>query len=292
MDPSYNNLGGFGSGGAVPPVQTSAPISSGTGDIILAPEKKSHKGVIVALILAVLVIGGLFAAMFLIPKGGGNGGVSNDAKVAFYKYANYLLYGEDSDKALEGAYDESSIYKIDEIRSENAQIATNYFKTAAELLTSFETSINSSSNDDFSNTLSTYRTDFELVRHTFNKEFVSEEGLVNEVLKNELEDVKAWVVSKYASLSKLDYEVVKKYAELEINYYQLYAEYLDKAKRTGCLNAEGDLVCEDFNDEELEIQMEEISDEADSLLQNARYYVLKGCWDINKFLNGEVRDEE
>ena len=301
MDPSYNNLGGSNSGGQPassvtpqqPMVSSRQPmsVSSGTGDIVIAPEKKSHKWVIVAIILAILVIGGLFAAIFLTRNGGSGVNVSNDAKLAFNRYANYLLYGEDSDKALEGEYDEHEIYKLDEMRSENAQAVTSYFKTASELLANFESFTNGNTNGDFITTVDNYRADFELVRLTFNKEYITEEELVNEVLSNNLEDTKTWIASKYANLTKSSYENIRQYAEAEINYYQLYAEYLEKAKDASCLNAEGELACEDYSDETLELQIEETSDEASKAASSADYNVLRGCWDINKILNGEVKNE-
>lgn len=315
MNPSYNNLGGFGSGGTVPPApapaapqpqqpqpqfqpqqpimspQQPAPISSGTGDIVLAPEKKSHKGIIVAIILAILVIGGLLAMMFVMSKGGGSVNISNDAKLAFNKYANYLLYGEDSDKALEGEYDENEIYKLDEMRDEDAQVVTNYFKTANELLSNFESFTNGNTNNDFITAVDDYRADFELVRLTFNKEYISEEELASMVLANNLEDTKTWIANKYANLTKSGYEKVKKYAESEINYYQLYAECLEKAKAAGCLNAEDGIVC-DFSDETLESQIDDASEEASKMALSADHNVLRGCWEINKFLNGEVKNAE
>ena len=301
MDPSYNNLGGLNSGGQ--PVSSATPqqpivssqqttsVSSGTGDIVLAPGKKSHKGIIIAIILAVLAIGGFFAVMFLTSKSN-NVNISDNVKMAFNKYANYLLYGEDSDKALEGGYDEDEIYRLDEVRDENAQIITNYFKTANELLTNFESLAKGTANGDLITVVDNYRANFELVRLTFGKEYISEEGLVDEVLNNNLEDTKTWIANKYASLVKSNYENVKEYAEAEISYYQLYAEYLEKAKDAGCLNMEEGLICEDYSDDALESQIDDASDEAGGMVLNANYAVLRGCWGINKILNGEVKNEE
>lgn len=282
MDSSYNNLGGFGPGGVTPSTPTQASGSFGTGDIVLTPEKKSHKGIIIALVLTVLIVGGFFAVMFQIRNGGGNMNVSNDAKLAFNKYANYLLYGKDSDKALEGEYDEDSIYKLDEMWGENAQAVTNFFKTADELLASFESFTNGNANSDFMTAVNNYRADFELVRLTFNKEYITEEELINKVLGNNLEDTKTWIANKYASLTKSSYEDVKKYAEAEINYYQLYAEYLENLKARGCF---GDgAVCDSSIDENLDSQMAEYEEVVLNIKDDATRNTLSNCWVIEKMM--------
>lgn len=298
MNPSYNNPA-FGAGSGGQPQQpvfgasgVQTPVGSGAGDIVLAPEKKSHKGVIIALILAVLIIGGLFIVMFLIPRGSGSVNVSDATKLAFNKYANYLLYGEDSDKALEGEYDEINIYKLDEIRSEDAKAVTNYFKTANELLTNFESLMSGNTNNDLVTVINNYRADFELVRLTFDKEYINEEELVSEVMNNDLDTTKTWVTDKYSSLAKSNYDNIKKYAEAEINYYQLYAEYLEGVKGAGCLNIEEGVICENYSNDELALQIAEISDEVNDMVLNADHNILKNCWNISGLINGEVKDEE
>ena len=275
------NPQGFAPTQPVMPMQQ-APVSSGAGDIILKPEKKSHKSIIIAIVLAVLIIGGLLTVMFLTSKNSGSVNISNDAKLAFNKYANYLLYGEDSDKALEGEYDEDEIYKLDEIRSENAQVVTNYFKTANELLSNFEALINGNANNDFITAVNNYRADFELVRLTFNKEYITEEELINEVLNNNLEDTKTWITNKYASLTKSNYENIKKYAEAEINYYQLYAEYLESLKMKGCFG--NNVKCDGGMDETLDSQITEYGETALNIKDNATRNLLSDCWAIEKLM--------
>ena len=265
----------------VAPVQ--APVGSGVGDIVLVPEKKSHRGVVIALIIAVLIIGGLFVAVFLAKNNGGNSGVSEDAKLAFNKYANYLLYGEDSDKVLEGEYDESSIYKLDEIRSEDAKAVTNYFKTANELLTNFESLMSGNTNNDLVTAINNYRADFELVRLTFNKEYINEEELASEVMNNDLDTVKTWIASKYNSLTKSSYNNIKQYAEAEINYYQLYAEYLGELKAMGCFNEVS--ACDTSMGEDLESKMMEYAKIALDIENDSTRNVLSGCWTISGVLN-------
>lgn len=278
MNPSYNNLGGFGSGGAIAP----PPVSSGTGDIVLAPEKRSHKGIIIAIILAVLIIGGILAVMFLTSGGGRNTDVSNEAKLAFNKYANYLLYGGDSNKVLEGEYDEDGIYKLDEMRSESAQAVTNYFKTANEFLTNFESLASGNIDDELMTAINNYRANFELVMATFNKEYITEEELVNEVLNNNLDDTKVWIANKYTNLTKLNYENIRQYAEAEINYYQLYAEYLENLKTRDCF--EDSAACNVDIDESLESQMMEYNEKVVDTKKVAEKSLIEDCWTIEKLM--------
>lgn len=97
MDPTYNNS--FG---------TQSPVSSGTGDIILQPDKpaKSKKGIFIGIgVLLVLLVVAL--VVFLVTGGGkgsgGSGSGSNDnvsVETAFNRYANYLVSGEVKDSEV------------------------------------------------------------------------------------------------------------------------------------------------------------------------------------------------
>ena len=67
MDPSYNNSFGSSTQGGV-----GAPISSGTGDIVLnsSSSKKPKKGLIVLIVVLVLAIIGLVVAYFVLKPNG------------------------------------------------------------------------------------------------------------------------------------------------------------------------------------------------------------------------------
>lgn len=282
MNPSYDNPSSFGSGGA----SASVPISSGAGDIILAPEKKSYKKpIIIVMIIIALIISGIVVAFSLMPSGGGLN-VSSDAKIAFNKYANYLLYGEDSDRPLEGEYDDSRIYEFDEMRSEDVKNMASYLKKVNSLWNSLGSLVGNYGDDDLKKLVDNYSGNIELINFTFDSEIINEEELIKEVLNHNLEETKAWIVSKYDDMIKSNYDVVKRFGEAEINYYQLYAEYLEKLKSFGCLNEEGILFCEDFSDEALESQIEDAYDAVNEITQGANYGVLKDCWEISKYING------
>lgn len=123
MDPSYNNS--FG---------TQPPVSSGTGDIILQPDKpaKSKKGIFIGIgVLLVLLVVAL--VVFLVTGGGkgsnGSGSSSNDnvsVETAFNRYANYLVSGEVKDSEV--AINDDTIFSFTESYTDDAVL-----KKATEL---------------------------------------------------------------------------------------------------------------------------------------------------------------
>ena len=127
MDPSYNNS--FG---------TQPPVSSGTGDIVLQPDKpaKSKKGIFIGIgVLLVLLVVALIA--FLATGGGkgseGSSGSSNDnvsVETAFNRYANYLVSGEVKDSEV--TIDDDTVFSFTESYTDDAVL-----KKATELYGAF-----------------------------------------------------------------------------------------------------------------------------------------------------------
>lgn len=95
------NLGTLGSIAPVAPMQ----LTPNNGSIILnngAPKKKVNKWIIVAIVAVVLSLG-LAIVSIIVSNSGSNSG-SYPLKTAFNEYANYLLYGEDSDEDITDEY--------------------------------------------------------------------------------------------------------------------------------------------------------------------------------------------
>lgn len=264
---------------AMPPQQPimTSPISPATGDIVIGgSEKKSHKGLIIGVVIAVLVIGGLAAATFLMPKNS----TSTAAKEAFNKYANYLLYGEDSTSPLEGEYNEDGIYKIDEI-NEGAE-TTEYLKKSGELLDEFILSIKN--NTGLTEYMNKYKNHFELEKIIISIKPINEDALATEVLNNDLDTAKNWITSNYLELTKSNNEEIRQYAQAKISYYGAQANYLNDLKTNGCLeNADS---CAGGTNEELISEMIEQDENVSSIEINARLNVFGGCWTISEKLNG------
>jgi len=103
MDPSYNNS--FGS--------SQGPITSGTGDIVLASSggKKSKKGLIIGILVAVVlvVVGVVVGVMMGVRQNSGN---NFDAT---RRYANYVLTGDINDGNIGSDYSKNRIYYVSEV---------------------------------------------------------------------------------------------------------------------------------------------------------------------------------
>ena len=256
------------------------PVSTGTGDIILntGTGKKSNKGVIIAIIAAFLIIGGIAAAMFLLP----HGGASVNTKTAFNKYANYFLYGESSDKDLGGEYDDGVIYKYDEMRSASKDEYEGYFNTASGLLDTLELAT-SNSDATIVAAVNDYRGKFELAKLTFNKEPVDEESVYSQLTSSNLETTKNWIRTQYKTFSESQYENVKQYATIGINYYILYAEVLSRLEAAGCQKDDN---CDIDSEDESFQNLEELSEQFEERKWSIDNDVIEGCWTLNDTLNG------
>lgn len=117
------------------PVSPNATVATGTGDIKLPGEKKSHKKVwiffgIVAL-LGVIAAGVVFAVTNGI-LGGGSANTEQNAKKAFDRYATYALLGEAKDE-LTGEYDRREAYTL-ALKTEEASYDAAYWERASRLL--------------------------------------------------------------------------------------------------------------------------------------------------------------
>ena len=106
MDSSNNNsFGGMG----VPVISSSpadGPVFVGGGS---AAEKKPKKWLIaVIVVVAVAVLAGI-VALAILKKSGGSSTV-DDVKNSFYKFANYVLSGEDNSAAITASYNVGDDY--------------------------------------------------------------------------------------------------------------------------------------------------------------------------------------
>ena len=126
------------------PTNMGAPMSMGTGDIILSNEPKKKKiGVVLLIVLIALIV--LVGVGYLIWSNTGTGGEIKTAGVkgAFNRYANYFMYGEDeSDKfevrSVEADTVESEIVEVGDIEVtesiEAEVVAKSYFEKQTKTL--------------------------------------------------------------------------------------------------------------------------------------------------------------
>ena len=66
---------------------------------------------------------------------------------------------------------------------------------------------------------------------------------------------------------------------------------MENVKNVNCLNTKGIIVCDDYDDEELELQIENAFDEAEDTIWSANNDVVRQCWDLEKMMNGEKTTE-
>lgn len=107
MDPTQNDS--LGSQTPMNMGYAGVPASTGTGDIVLAPEKKSKKWWIVGGVVGVLLLGIVIMIMFIWPNNK-VGGRDGDMKSSFNRFANYVLYGEETVDEIDSALDTSYEY--------------------------------------------------------------------------------------------------------------------------------------------------------------------------------------
>lgn len=285
-------------------------VGSGQGDIILAAEKKSHKGVIIALILAALIIGGMFAVVYLSSSSlFGGGGASVDAKTAFNRYANYLLYGENSDAELKGEYNENGIYMVYEIKDGDNKInmmamdgtgaeeysdvtASDFFAKAETLWGDFYKALDSNATS-LVNEANGYREDFELYKLVvLSGDSVGTDAIQYEDNKGNVDAAKKQITTQYADFVKSDYALVKDYGEKAIKYYSLYYENSAGINTAGCVLKDSDVVeCANGEYNEVANTIYELLRDLTNEKSNAKKNVASGCWAITGTLNEEGGDE-
>lgn len=347
MDPSYNNssngagssgissggvgavggapMGGAPVGGNVPAGGSNpmmgAPISSGTGDIVLAPEKKSRKGLIIGLIVGVLIVVGLVAGIFLT-RGGGIGGVNMSTEEAFNRYANYLLYGEESDAPLEGRLEDEDvgqnenedveqsededlednvgIYVLDEVVAEEDAtgeegeiLASEFFAKAEQLWKVFYDSLGEQVDADLEDILDAYREDFEFTKIFAETPELNEEVFVMNFATMSRAELNEWLKNHYIQFVDSNYEEIREYGQNGIEYYGLYADYLEQVKMAGCLNDIGEIAiaCDGMDTVEMNSRLLELEDEMNAYRNTAIRATTEDCWKIAGILSGEKGED-
>lgn len=290
MDSSQNNPFGSFSSGGVGPSGFSAPVSSSAGgDIILAPStpNKSKQKLIIGAVIVLIVLA-LVGFVFMMMRKGGAPNVSNTGKESFYRYANYILYDEDSTNALEGEFDDDEYYTLESLDEMNNSGRKAFLLKAENLLNDFGGYLDRVGEGEFKDKFSQYRAEFELTKMINTVPGLNNSEFVNSYLSLSKDDLKKWIDNRFSEYIGSNYELVKKYGENGVKYYGLYTDYLDGLKAEGCIDEQNEFVeCEDAGDSELESEMEYLRYEMDDAQSMAMENVVKDCFVISKMLNGE-----
>ena len=294
MDSSQNNpFGRFSSGGAGPS-GFSAPVSSGAGDDIIlsgAAQKRSNKKLIIGIVVGVVLLIGAVVGFLMMQ---GNKSLGSDARSSFNNYVNYLLYGEASSDDLQGEYDESNYYKIDEMIGESTSKRTTFVAKANELLKAFITSSEKTQEDDFLSELDYYHNQFEFVRLLSKQSDISESTLEERIENDSVEVLKKVVTDHYSEMKNSNQESIKEYANYMSDYYNTYIDYLAKMKAAGCFSSVNDEgVCAEVeNDDSTMNLLEDAYQKAKALEMRAYYVTVAGCYVLARYVyNNETIDD-
>lgn len=302
MNSSYFNPAfGVGTGGQPQqPVfgagEVQMPIDPSKNDIMIAQGKKSRKGIIIVILLVLVFIGGFFAVLFSVSQNSGKN-VGENTKLAFNRYANYLLYGEDSDMDLnkeridntEDYVANNLITNDDTGDNENGVLARDYFSKAEQLWDAFYDGLGDKELANFGGMLDEYKEDFEFTRIFVTNGALDNEQFVAKFMTMDNADIVKWIRKHFAAFVNSNYESIQKYGENGIRYYSLYAEYLEQVKTVGCLSDNGGFVmpCDGLNTLAVSDEMIEIGNQMKVFQDKAIMATFDDCWKIEKILDGE-----
>ena len=269
-----------------------APISSGTGDIVLASGKKSSKGLIIALIVAVVLIVGAVVA-FLMLRGGTGLNVSGDAGVAFSRYANYLLYGEESDESLEGEHNDESPARIYAILDEEPNVRTAY---ARKLKSYWDDFYDKASKFELANGVTSgdynARVDF-TVRYLLDSSELSDETVLASMQTGTSEQANQKIEDYFAKYTRYNFEDARNYVTMGQDYYRGLVNLVQNAKEAGCdLYSENETVCDEddiIGDDEDYGEIDEKFAEMEGAVDNVAQYLVSNSWEIKASLDGSKK---
>ena len=232
-----------------------APISSGTGDIVLDDSgdgRGSHKGVVVLIVLVVLLA--LVGGGFLLWQSGasGGGGVSKPSAELvpeLKKIVNYMYLGEQSEADLAEIPDDAEFRFETIFYSGSLADRTGYFETALNLQAeAMDTLLNNE--NDVAGSYNTLLTDINM---RLNR--VSAVAMTNGLSVAELRDgyvdidsvpvLKKTVGERYESLLNSDNEDLEFYGQAYVDFLNMWIDEFALIEQNDCLNYATDL--EDFN---------------------------------------------
>lgn len=265
------------------------PIMGRTGgDIVLQPEapKKSKKPLVLIIILILVLVGAFAAYVFVNSKSGQNLlGQANPA-TSFNRYANYLLYGEDSDKPLEEEYNDTKVYTIEKLNGSDD--ANAFFDVSQQLFDNFYSDFYKMpiNNEELKSLVDDYRGNLSLVKIHSNTEDIEAENFISYYIKNNAQNTKKLVEEKYSPFLNSDLETVRQYGQNQSEYWILTADLLKKADGQGCLTGNAfDYAC--VNKVMTQEEGDAISQKGNlamQILQKAQNSVVRDCWTISKIL--------
>lgn len=262
-------------------------ITSGlnnSGDVILAPEKKSHKkwiiiGVIALVVVVVLVV------MFLIPRGGAN--LKGNGKEAFNRYANYLLYGNDSTAAISGEYDEGFRSKLNKVLDDEVNSSSTFAKNIETLWGDFMgKSNNFTVSDDLTRDSYNERVGF-IATYLENYSNMDGEKLMQLVQNGSEKKVEQSINDYFSLFNNYNFDEANTYKEEGRSLYNRIVEWARSLKEAGCNTDEAmdGEECNSIYDSGENDVLNSLSI-TEGAVNSVADYLVKNVWAISGQVNG------
>lgn len=296
MDSSQNNpFGSFSSGGAGPS-GFSAPVSSGAGDDIIlsgTTPKKSNMKLIIGIVVGVILLIGAVAGFLMMQGKKGGSGASETSKEEFNRYANYLLYGEESSVELKGQDGAEDTAKVFSILDEDSKVMIPYGEKMKTYWGDFYGGIDQFELDN-GVTRDAYNERVGFVADYFRNSLKIDTTKIINLMKTEkFEQVSQEVKNYFALFDKYNFDEAKEYVEKGSNYYNGLISLMQSAKNMGCdlssESSETTTTCDEealLNSNESYKDMDKNYAEMDTAVYNVTQYLVANGWKINSFLNG------
>lgn len=281
--------------------------STATGDIKLAGEKKKRKKaplIIIFLILAVMA-GGVY--FFLTNNTNNEAKVEvsslDEVKVAFARYANFLLYGSEKD-TFEGEFEASKIYTLDgQLASE--EYDRQYWNNTTELLGNVSKKLEDVSDgmkNQLAQAFASYRQNYDFIQRYKEIGQPNDADVLSALLGSGAERAKAIVEERYANLAALETTAAETFVAQRLQEYSDVISSYEIYLKNGCLQ-NGDLQMEtcdptSFSQVDLD-RLAELSESfgkaraaADRVVENSVMSLKSYCWSYMRLLTGETEEIE
>ena len=262
--------GGVGAGGVGVPMG-SGVISSGTGDVVLAPSgsgKSKKPWIIAGIVAAVVAVASAVAAVVVM------NGSKKLAESGFSRFANYVLYENESDTMIPGDYDANSKYAIDNtFEGWSIEKTTSFYDRAMTLWSDFKKAYVVT--DDTENIYNTISDSLAFLKVFFSVQVPD---------KNELKNIydekgRDGVLSVMNSYMSAFYDLPKTVFDEYLDLAQFYTENAISMMRFEAENGVGNV--------EYAVNFGNSQNDLFNYARGLVTKLSKACFDMNNKINGE-----
>lgn len=227
-------------------------MSSGAEDVLLgsgAEPKKSRKGLIVGIVLAMLVLVGVGAGAMLFSKKNTANEIAK-SKDTFNAYANYLLFGDAVDNAIDVEINDagSAVYALDCENKTQAE-CKDFFEEAKKLLDNFRNSnykegLSEESISEVENYFSIFDEYYKYI--VFGE--MNDDAVLALYVENGYDGAIEYVENYYSDLINSDDTFLASYGNYGVEKTKILIDNIRELEQAGCIvDGQNDQKCmEDF----------------------------------------------